>query len=723
MIPILRACRLVAAAGFLLMAIDIAADSSAGQPGDGWHFADGKLTAICGGRTVFEGRVVGANPREKSSAGVVHRQRTASRAVEPVHLGYSHGPRDSTTAPIHAKAETLIIELENPGGADLILTGSVSASHEAWACADEAGPDIVRSVLGPVSNRLNRGVFDRVGDWTLSVDEAAERSVEPAGKKPRGGDTRFGLSARGPRITLALRPGFIRNHRGFTQWKPGNPVWPEPICGWCSWAAYWDKVTERDMITAADFVTTALRPYGYTVVQMDDGYQRLMQNNTPPLGPGETVADLWAQPNAKFPHGLKWLAREISRRGLTPGIWVGCYLPPGLDNAELVTGADGKPLRGQWVQHAVNGLDGPSVERAFLQTIRRLKAQGWDYFKIDTIRHVLYDSYRIAPAYWKARGQDPDLAYRALLGRIKAEIGPRIFMLACWGVIPEMAGIPDGCRIGEDVGASWESARNSAGFTARFNFLNGVVWRNDPDYMCLRAPLGVEQARSWLSFVALTGSQLMVSDKPEAYDAARLELMRRVAPPLDARPATLRSLSPVPELWILDIADAGGTPCTVAGRFAWDKAGLPARDVSLAEIGLDPAAPYLVWDFWNQRFVGEACGSFKADKLAEGECRVWVIRRASGHPEVLATNRHIGQGAVELEGVEWAGSTLSGRMRIPAGHPYSVFIHVPDGYTVETARPKAAAGKLDGRILELELLSPSGRAIPWSVEFAQKKGV
>ena len=50
--------------------------------------------------------------------------------------------------------------------------------------------------------------------------------------------------------------------------------------------------------------------------------------------------------------------------------------------------------------------------------------------------------------------------------------------------------------------------------------------------------LPVEEGRSWASFIALSGQQMMISDDPSAYDEPRLDILRRVGPTLFSRPAT-----------------------------------------------------------------------------------------------------------------------------------------------------------------------------------------
>ena len=58
-------------------------------------------------------------------------------------------------------------------------------------------------------------------------------------------------------------------------------------------------------------MSDVLKPFGYDVLQIDDGYQR------EPIG----VPANWLNTNDKFPGGVDGLRGLIAARGLTPGIW------------------------------------------------------------------------------------------------------------------------------------------------------------------------------------------------------------------------------------------------------------------------------------------------------------------------------------------------------------------------------------------------------------------
>lgn len=625
-------------------------------------------------------------------------QSVSSEPCEPVYLGYPHGPKTSEFVPKGARRETITAELP----AD--FKGLVPTGKDAFGC--EVQPDaVLGSQVGSADNTRFNAVYDQEHD-RLTIFQAPRVRITSI----KGG---FAVECEGSTRAIVKRD-YVSKHLGYFLWDKRKPLWRKPVAGWCSWMAHLQDVDEKAMRDAASLFSANLREYGYDVIQMDDGFQRVSQSGEPPLKPGEVFAEQWTKPNAKFPSGLEALAHDISAKGMTPGIWVGLYMPLGIKNADgYVMDKDGKPVRGPWVNYAVNGLMPKALDEAYLKTIRDLKAMGWRYFKIDTLRHVIYDNYRLAPDYWKARGESPEKAFRKIMASIKGIAGKDIYVLACWGTLPELAGLPDGCRIGEDVGPNFASMRRSAKYIAQFQYLNNVVWLNDPDYMCLRLP--AEQAEAWVTLTSLAGGHIMDSDPISTLDSRRVELLRRVGPPMPLRPTVVAPLKPDPAFVTLS-AEKGGERWTVAARFAWKPE--PEREVPLVELGLETDKPYLAFDFWRSKFLGEVSGSLLFRELAEGTCQAVSFRPSLARPQVLGTDRHLGQGVCEYEGVRWSRNTLSGTMKRGNGQAWSLYLHVPKGWKLGTAEVSGGVVSITGEVVKITF--PEGSTdVVWSVGFVR----
>ena len=615
--------------------------------------------------------------------------------AQSVNLGYPHGPKTSEYVPPGRKAFTREFRFSG----DLRkLRLRIPYTPDA-TLANTKINSVIGSTFGDVSNLIANSIYFRDSDCLVTIDGQIKR------------EGNFFLLEASQTSPIIAKTDYVQNHLGYFLWDSARPVWQPPVVGWCSWAAYYQDIKESDMKQASDFIAKNLLPYGYNIVQMDDGFQRTPQSGDLIMRPGERYSEYWTKPNSKFPEGLESLATYIKSKGITPGIWVGLYTPLGLTNSkDYVTDADNKPFRGPWVNYALNGLNA-GADEAYFETFRVLKKQGWNYFKIDTLRHVLYDNYRKNPFYWKFNEQNMEEAFRAVVAGAKKQVG-NSYVLACWGAMPELAGIPSGARIGEDVGPDFASMRRSAKYIAQFHHLNNVVWRNDPDYMCLR--LDSELARSWASMTSLAGGHLMISDKPESYTPEHINIMRRVSPTVFSKPINVVQEAADPEFFTLHNRKFG-EDWTVVSHHAWKN--MPSKTVPLSQMGLTNGK-YHVFDFWKQEYLGVVDTKLKLDALSEGHCQVVSFRPVLDRPQVLGTERHISQGAFDLEGVKWQNESLSGTYKVGPGQKWSLSVFIPKGYSVSKLEPKGIDTTLNGQVLKLTM-PVSGAPIKWSIAFTK----
>ncbi len=80
----------------------------------------------------------------------------------------------------------------------------------------------------------------------------------------------------------------------------------------------------------------------------------------------------------------------------------------------------------------------------------------------------------------------------------------------------------------------------------------------------------------------------------------------------------------------------------------------PARTVAVdfAQVGLDPERAHLLFDFWDQRFLGRVVAGCEWS-LAPHACMVVRATPDPGRPCVVGTDRHVTMGAVELIDESW----------------------------------------------------------------------
>jgi len=594
-------------------------------------------------------------------------------------------------------AVTQVLKWTARGGGSLRLTGVVRASSEAFACEVEPRSDglrVVRHSLGPSHNLLNRAIYDRGEDWVLSVDYPARVRVEPAAVATDSAV--FQLEASGGEIALRFQPRYYQRHRGLAEFRPWTyGPWSRSVAGWTSWFAFLDRVTEADVTHTADVLAATLAAYGYGYLQIDDGYEQ------DPIG----VPDHWLTANGKFPSGLDSLRRYIAGRGLVPGIWTNTTFH---DSAwahahpdYFVPAPEGGPAYGNWVGYVMDGANPATLNELVRPVYRELARQGWAYFKLDALRHLRYEGYNSFADVFRRRGQDRTAVYRSFVQAVRDEIGPRAFLLACWGIRPELAGIVDAVRVGTD-------GFGYGGF-AEYNSFNNVVWRNDPDHIQIAAP----DAYRATTLTSLTGSVLMLTDRPEVYRTGRVEAARRAAPVPFTVPGQVYDVDPSRSALIgqADVSVSGSGPrpfdadqrlevplyqLDVSLPFArWTvlaRTGGAEGPIAFGDLGLAPDGTYLVFEFWTKRLLGGFRGSFVPGPV-DPRYRVqdFCIHRRVDHPQLVATSRHVSCGAVDLLDMAWSGDQLSGTSDVVGGDPYALYLTEPPGFRFAGASADGAA--------------------------------
>lgn len=617
-----------------------------------------------------------------------------------------------------------IITIRAEDGKPFKLDGRVTGSDDAIACESEPAEGrvkVVRQVVGRSHSLLNNAVYERRNDWLFSVDDYYSKvKVIPVA------DRDYDISVTGQEIVLRFRPRYYKEHRGLSYFDPSAyAVWKKPVVGWCSWFAYLDQVNEKEIKETADVIGSKLKPWGLQYLQIDDGYEQQ------PIG----LPDTWLHANGKFPSGLKKLASYISEKGLTPGIWTNVtFADSGAADAHrslFVADGDGRPALGNWIGYVMDGSNTKTIHQLITPVYKGLNEDGFGYFKLDALRHLKYEGYNSFKDFFVRKGIDRNEAYRSVAKEVREQAGRGKFLLACWGIRPELVGIADGCRIGND-GFSY------AGL-AQFNSYNNIIWRNDPDHIVLSAK---EAYRSCLA-TSLTGSLFMLTDKAETYrNSPLIEAARRTIPVLYTQPGQVYDVDPSRSSLIAgaDVEMSGSGPRafdassnTVTGLMEleinkpfenWvvlgrvddrDKA-LPFRD-----LGLDEKKEYLVFEFWTKKFRGVAKSQFFPGGIDSAfNCQAFCIREKLNHPQLLATNRHISCGGLEIGSLDWQDNMLRGTSELVAGDKYVIYLYEGGGYTFEKVVLKGAdlvGVEKTGPVRKITLISAGGGIAEWSVRY------
>ncbi|MDR0557988.1 MAG: alpha-galactosidase [Treponema sp.] len=331
----------------------------------------------------------------------------------------------------------------------------------------------------------------------------------------------------------------------------GNVRGKNPIGGYESWYNHYTNISEKLILedlealsATSNLIKRVFLDKGKPVVfQIDDGWEQRVGQ--------------WDIDEKKFPRGLRFLAEKIERQGLIPGLWIAPFIVTRKskifsEKYEWVL----KDEKGKPVVAGFNNLwDGRyyclDLSRddtlAYIQgLIDRVIDWGFRYIKVD----FLYAGFLSGDF---AQGGSPYEHYEracALLtkhassGAIDAT-KPQVAYLGC--------GLPLGAsfrhfplsRIGADTRGEWDwkmakllrhvgrpSAYINLLDTIGRSFFDGVIYRNDPDVMFMRARNCklTENEKELIALVNfLLAGQIMISDDPLHLEPADMRLAERMA--------------------------------------------------------------------------------------------------------------------------------------------------------------------------------------------------
>ena len=617
----------------------------------------------------------------------------------------------------------------------LTFAGRAQIGRATFACCVTPRPTspVVQMASGPADSALNDALFDAKADTLLRfAGETVRITTEPkVGRAPR---FRVGLTARPEKPGTSTLVFEVREHFYRSRYVPSyRPLdrrrCPLPPTGWMSWNVYFDQAGERENLAEAEIGARRLRPFGLEIWSIESWQAN--SDHQPVRDFHHLTQAAHAQ---QFPHGMKWLAGQIRAMGFKPGIWV---VPFGTGSKEFYE------AHRSWFLHDVAGapmqnwcglylLDPSQPEvRRYLRDTHRLMSRDWGYefFKVDGMSaqspHYsahFYERDEVRAAFRRRCPKPLEACIKAL----RDGIGTERIMLACAGHYtgPEAA-FADAARIGGDIvhpneAPQWRGLITQARVTLQQLFVHNLVWYNDPDTLLVGAARARDAARIATTVVALPGQVMFSGDKLGELPADRMWLIQRALPVCDVRPLDLYPIHELKTVWDLKIARPFAAWDVVA-LFNWTEEPSQA-EVALADLGLDGEGRYLVFEFWAAEFLGEFSGRFSAP-LAPRSCLLLAIHEAAGRPQFLSTDRHVTQGGTCLRELRWDAElgVLEGATELVAGHPQTLFFHVPQGFALASASAVGAevsSTTMKGeRLLAVTLDSGAGGVARWAICF------
>jgi hypothetical protein len=506
------------------------------------------------------------------------------------------------------------------------------------------------------------------------------------------------------------------------------------VNGWCNWFFTYEHISEDEVIRNAEFASRVLKPYGLQYIQIDEGFQQWH---------GE-----W-EGNDRFPHGMKWLADRIHSFGLKPGLWLAPYVisePTAIFQNHkdwLIKNPDGSvKLVGPWPDENTDwarnenpkryGLDitHPDAAEWMYNLFERVSEQwGYEMIKIDFVDWSLLSAHHYHdPSISRA------MAYRKGFEIIRKAIGNECHLQDC-GPGPVTVGLLDSMRIELDqnygyAGEVWKTyftnSASSAPAAAKRYYFHKRTWINDADHLCLSL-LSPSQSQAAATLLSLTGGNLISGDRLPDLDPVRLGILKKALPSWGeaARPVDLFDTD-LHRIFALNVHKPFGE-WTIAGFFNSDESEMKEFVLPLNRLWLDNNKTYIAYDFWNNRYFGEVKDELKI-RIPPASVLLLSIHEKSNIPKVISTDRHILQGAVEMEDVRWDADKeiLSGNSLGAPESAYNVYIYIPDshpwrqgGISLYHDFPGYTLKMTDNNILRMHVKFGEESRILWSINFSE----
>jgi alpha-galactosidase len=458
----------------------------------------------------------------------------------------------------------------------------------------------------------------------------------------------------------------------------------ESPVGWCSWYHFYTKVTAADVEANLASIVAGQERLPVQLVQIDDGF--------------ETQVGDWFTFKSTFPQGVKPLAEKISREGLIPGLWLAPFIVH--TKSELfrnhpdwiLRDEKGKPANAGFVWGVLGAaldLTVPAALKYACDVIRTAaKEWGFPYLKLD----FLY------AAALPGKYHDPTVTRAQVLRRgmeaLREAMGAETTLLGCGAPLGPSLGLVEAMRIGPDVSGDWQPtfngikafikeepsfpcARNSIHDILTRASLHGRWWINDPDCLLIRPDthLTLDEVKTLVTSIGMTGGSLLVSDDLPKLPAERLRLAEVLLPVIGERARVLDWFdAEMPSLLRLDLLNDTGEWHLVS-RFNWQE---KTVHLTLSPQDFDlPVGEYWVDDFWNGKIVhlkeGEA---YCVNGVGAHGCVLAAFRRVQDEPQYLGSSLHFSMGK-EVADWQLSEAELAFTLRLPRTAEGKVNVALP----------------------------------------------
>ena len=254
--------------------------------------------------------------------------------------------------------------------------------------------------------------------------------------------------------------------------------------------------------------------------------------------------------------------------------------------------------------------------------------------------------------------------------------------------------------------------------------MHGIAWTGEFGAVAVDEPIPLNEALATITAAGLSGGIVTWGSDFTKLEPARAELLAKLFPLSGhaAEPVDLYE-SKLPRIWNLRV-HAPYDSWNVVGVFNWED-NVDEIYFPLESLGLDESKYYLIHDFWGREYLGAVRGSVTLLDLPPRSVKLLGIRAEQKSPQLIATDLHFTQGAVEIVSAGWDQRSQSflAVCKPPRYSKGTLFFHVPEEYVpVTTACYGSNYHFLWNKPIYTLEFSPTSDFVHVSIQFARISG-
>ncbi len=448
-----------------------------------------------------------------------------------------------------------------------------------------------------------------------------------------------------------------------------KPLIPDSIpTGWNDWQYYRNEKTLEDVLDSADVIAELKRqgcPLDF--VQVDGGFCMHLSE--------------WSTPKPGFSKGIKYLSEKINSKGLKFGLWFAPYIQNVNTNVVkkhpewLLKGKDGEPLElknSNVGQSCLIDYTSPGTIE-WLKTQIRLFVDEWQvkWIKLDGPNYALYRKGKL-----NDRSKTISEMLTETFSVMRGEAGKDV-LIEGEGMMGLALGFVDLHRVQTDNHPKWYGNRINGDIYAPrvygkeliMSFLHNTWWcnhrenvvlRNFPSPYCAERgsnPDAVEnifteeELRTQLTSAFMGSGGMLLTDpmKELARTPSRFSWISKLFP---VYPEAAEIMDPFPKDFFPSIYRLN-VKCRfdsylVYALINWSE---EIRDYTIKIP--DRNNRYHVFSFYEEKYVGVFSNDIQLKGVSPHDSSLVLLKKVEGYPQMLSTNMHFSQGAVDLENVTW----------------------------------------------------------------------